>query len=157
MGFWEEDLALGEDLEKTLIPSLEGHLHSKFLHMVHDNSYDLVFENGETVEVKADFMSKRTRNVVIEYKDRDKGDSGLYITKAKWWVHYFYRQHTKEWEARISLAQDLKKFTYTRRPMLKDVSMGDIRHREYDGTLVKQAWGYLIPQEEFVSITSEVK
>ena len=38
-----------------------------------------------TIEVKTDFMTKSTGNIVVEFNYRGK-DSGIAISKAQWWL-----------------------------------------------------------------------
>jgi hypothetical protein len=50
--------------------------------------YDIIVpERRITVEVKGDYVSQKTNNIVIEVNHPIGKQSGLLVTTADWWVH----------------------------------------------------------------------
>lgn len=85
--------------------------------------FDVVAQyNGQvlTFEVKNDAMASKTGNMCIEYHNTKKdAASGLYATKANWWVH---KLDDTLWIIKVS---DLLSFTATEKPDKTIKSGGD--------------------------------
>ena len=52
-----------------------------------NSDYDLMTNNGTTIEVKVDDKCLKTGNIAIEVKGNCGQASGLSVTKADWWMH----------------------------------------------------------------------
>lgn len=90
---FNQDIILGEEGEKEVVEYLEK-LGAKFIGYNKNNSHDLIFDyKGEEVsyEVKTDVYclpNRDTGNLFVEFECRGK-ESGIMVTKAKWFVNYF--------------------------------------------------------------------
>ena len=103
-----KSLAIGQEAELELITHLNSIGMKAHVNQVKELRYDydvLAFFGGKyeinheanfagitmdfiTFEVKNDVMATRTGNVAIEYfNSKQCKPSGIYVTKAKWWVH----------------------------------------------------------------------
>jgi len=103
-----KSLAIGKEAEDELVEHLNSIGFSAKRNEVKELRYDydvLAFSTGKyeinheagyagitanfiTFEVKNDVMATKTGNVAIEYyNSKQCKPSGIYVTKAKWWVH----------------------------------------------------------------------
>lgn len=89
MRTFNSDLELGHRAEEYVLEQLRllyptmRRIEGKNVH------YDLVDDNGLTIEVKFDLKSKETGKIGIEYMHRGLA-SGISISKAKRWVFIYY-------------------------------------------------------------------
>lgn len=90
---FEKDLIVGLEGESKIIKLLEN-FGGKLISTCNNNKNDFTmsFNNEEILyEVKTDVLvkpKKDTGNIFIEFKSRGK-ESGISVTKAKWFVTYF--------------------------------------------------------------------
>ena len=122
MGNFIEDVKVGEKVQDFIIKELHDEFPS--LKSQHGNfaNYDLVSEDGYTIEVKFDRGSANTGNVVIEYK-YDGEPSGISKTAALEWVHVF--SHHSKWAYCRIKVRELKAFIKNNWKYLKKVEGGD--------------------------------
>ncbi len=118
---FNSDLNTGLKAERAVIKRLQKEMPT--LKQVQVGSdYDLIDDDGYTIEVKYDKLSERTGNVGIEYLYKGK-DSGLSATKAMEWVHIFFLDG--EWVfARIPVSK-LKSYIRSNWEYIKKVDGGD--------------------------------
>lgn len=94
-----KSLAVGKEAENELVEYLNSIGMRAIINEVHADRYDFdvkasYYDDAEmddfhtTFEVKNDLMAKKTGNIAIEYfNSKQCKPSGIYVTKAKWWVH----------------------------------------------------------------------
>ncbi len=88
-----KSLIIGDEAELEVIEYLNsiGFTSSKNTDTKTRQYYDIeaIYEDiSTTFEVKNDKMAARTKNICIEYyNSKQCKPSGIYVTKAKWWVH----------------------------------------------------------------------
>lgn len=83
--------------------------------------YDLIADNGYTIEVKFDKESRKTGNVAIEYLYKGR-PSGIAKTKAREWLHIFYLDG---WVYARAKTLDLKHYIKSNRKDLVETDGGD--------------------------------
>lgn len=88
MATWEESKKIGEDFEKEIALGIKTKLgidvkknddKSKF------KLYDLILDNGKTIECKFDERAEDTKNFCIE-THCDGNESGILTTSADYWA-----------------------------------------------------------------------
>jgi len=84
-----ESLASGQDSEKLVLSIIKNRGYPKaFIKEGYHKEYDIMIpEKGKTVEVKRDFKSQYTGNIVVETAMNNKR-SALSTTTADWWVFH---------------------------------------------------------------------
>ena len=83
---FEEDLAVGQNTEQKVLKLLQTQYPSAFVIDVYCKEFDIfVPETAKGYEVKQDFKSEYTGNIVVEVAMYDK-PSGLMTSKAHAWV-----------------------------------------------------------------------
>lgn len=93
--FWE-DLQLGHRAEEY-VRRICGDEFPTLKRVVGENpDYDLITDDGYTIEVKWDLRSRETGNVAIEYKHRNK-PSGITTSKAIEWFIFYYNKFDRKW------------------------------------------------------------
>jgi hypothetical protein len=118
---FDSDLNTGLKAERAVIKKLQKEMPTLKQDQV-GSDYDLIDDNGYTIEVKFDRLSEKTPNVGVEYLYKGK-DSGISATKADEWVHIFNLDG--EWVfARIPVSQ-LKAFIRNNWQYLRKVDGGD--------------------------------
>lgn len=123
---FEKDLSVAQKTEKEI-----GHLiHERLGESVSieygkTKDYDIKFmHDGKeyTVEIKEDFMCKKTGNVCVEYESRGR-PSGIDSTKA---MMYFYKIHEPDGSVNIyGIKTDALKEMIADRKFFRTVSGGD--------------------------------
>lgn len=87
--FGNEQSMFGKYIEDKLIEKLNKKFPKAYncnVNGVTNKKWDLIVpEIKKTIEVKGDYISVRTGNLLVEVSGW-KGDSGLRTTKADWWV-----------------------------------------------------------------------
>ena len=130
-----KDLPIGRKFELEVKRILEGkgftlkHMEDSFIF------YDLEATKKKlyTIECKYDIASKLTPNIAIEYECRDT-PSGIQVTKADFWIHYYFNII---WKVAVFPIKDLKNLCRGQRK----VSGGDWN----------QARVFLIPKDLILS------
>jgi len=94
MGTFEEDLTIGQSAEKDVLKLLQTKYPGAFIIKGYCKEYDIfVPETSRGYEVKKDYKSKYTGNIVVEVFMFDK-PSALMTTKAHAWVFVTPNQYT---------------------------------------------------------------
>ena len=133
---FNKDLIIGNKGEEVVLNDLISLGAIVLINRTDNSDYDfMVSQNGNniTYECKTDFFPD-TGNIFIETKCRGK-DSGIYVTKADWWVNIFYYLD-EIWFIKVS---DLKKL----------IKENDFKKTEQSGDDGSNTRGYLIPRNEF--------
>tara|TARA_R110002049_G_scaffold32266_1_gene107833 strand:+ start:701 stop:1153 length:453 start_codon:yes stop_codon:yes gene_type:complete len=87
MGF-QESLTSGQKSENLVLDIIKKKYPKAFLKEGYHKEYDIMIpEINKTVEVKKDFKSQYTGNVVIEIEMNNR-PSGLETSTADWWVFH---------------------------------------------------------------------
>jgi len=87
MGF-QESLTSGQKSENLVLDIIKKKYPEAFLKEGYHKEYDIMIpEINKTVEVKKDFKSQYTGNVVIEVEMNNR-PSGLETSTADWWVFH---------------------------------------------------------------------
>ena len=85
---FEESLISGHESEKIVLNTIKKKYPKAYIVEGYNKEYDIMLpEIDETVEVKKDFKSKYTGNVVVEIEMINR-PSGLMTTSADWWVFH---------------------------------------------------------------------
>ena len=83
---FEESLIIGQESEVIVLNQIKKKYPKAFIVEGYHKEYDIMIpEINKTVEVKKDFKSQYTGNIVIEVEMNNK-PSGLSTTTADWWV-----------------------------------------------------------------------
>ena len=83
---FEESLIVGQKSEVIVLNQIKKKYPTAFIVEGYHKEYDIMIpEIDKTVEVKKDFKSQHTGNIVIEVEMNNK-PSGLSTTTADWWV-----------------------------------------------------------------------
>ena len=88
-----KSLAIGQEAELELVTHLNSIGMKAHVNQVKELRYDFDVQadyklSSVTFEAKNDKMATKTGNVAIEYyNSKQCKPSGIYVTKAKWWVH----------------------------------------------------------------------
>ncbi len=146
---FEQDLKVAQKTEQEIGRLIEKWLGEEnvLVEFGKTKAYDIRFAYEDkvyTVEIKEDFMCKKTGNVCVEYESRGK-PSGINATKAQL---YFYKIHEPDGSVNVYGAK-----TNTIRQMIKDslytrtVSGGDA------GSNTKS---YLFPLKVFKEHTTQL-
>jgi len=85
---FEESLLSGQESENIVLDMIKKKYPKAYLVEGYHKEYDIMIpELNETVEVKKDFKSKYTGNIVVEIEMNNR-PSGLATTTADWWVFH---------------------------------------------------------------------
>ncbi len=88
MSSFQESLVVGKESEKIVLNRIKNKYPSAYIKDGYFKEFDIFIPEIDTsVEVKKDFMSKYTGNVVVEVQMNGKL-SALSTTKADWWVFH---------------------------------------------------------------------
>lgn len=122
MSNFANDLKLGVSAQEFIVNTLQMELPG--LHSMDGNfsNYDLIASTGYTIEVKFDYLSKKTDNVGIEYLYHKK-PSGISKTTAMDWIHiYFFNDELVYTRVKST---ELKAYIKNNWKYLHKVSAGD--------------------------------
>lgn len=135
---FHEDLSMGESTEKKVLSYIKRKYPKSYKIEGYFKDYDIyVPEADKSVEVKQDYKSEFTGNLVVEI-EFDGKPSALYTTKADYWV--FVTRYDWHWITPKSICDCIRKHKYT---PVKFVGNGD--------TLEKKA--YLIKSIDIKSFS----
>lgn len=85
---FSEALADGKHSERIVLYIIKKKYRTSFIRDGYSKEYDIAIpEIDKTIEVKKDFKSQETRNIVIE-TSMNKQLSGISTTQADWWVFH---------------------------------------------------------------------
>lgn len=110
---FKKDIVIGEEGENILIKDLIA-LGATFESNNKTNSHDIIVKYKDkevTYECKTDIFSD-TGNMFIETKSRGK-ESGISVTKAKWFVTYFKRLNELWYIETTELKKILSEYEHT--------------------------------------------
>lgn len=121
MGDFQEDLTQGEKAELYVVEQLKLEYPSLRKEYGYNKAYDLIDDDGYTVEVKYDRESIKTGNIAFEYKYNGR-PSGISTSTALDWVQiYFY----KYWVFSQIRTKNLKMFLKLNSKYFKKTMGGD--------------------------------
>jgi hypothetical protein len=140
---FNDSLVSGKQSENIVLKMVKSKYPIAYIKEGYHKEYDIMIpEINKTIEVKKDFKSKYTGNVVIEMEMNNR-PSGLQATTADWWVF-----HLDE--------QEIVWITLRR---LKDmIEFGGYKLVEFIGEgdeISKQA--YLIPKKDLYIQSNKIK
>jgi len=140
---FEQSLASGQESEKLVLSIIQNKYAKAFIKEGYHKEYDIMIpENGKTIEVKKDFKSQYTGNVVVEISMNNKR-SALSTTTADWWVF-----HTSDKELIWITPKNIKEMIYTERfEPVEFIGKGDITSKV----------AYLVPKGYFSIYGTKVK
>jgi len=85
---FKESLSSGKQSEKIVLKMVQNKYPKAYIKEGYHKEYDIMIpEINKTIEVKKDFKSQYTGNVVIEMEMNNR-PSGLQTTTADWWVFH---------------------------------------------------------------------
>jgi hypothetical protein len=85
---FKESLSSGKQSENIVLKMVQNKYPKAYIKEGYHKEYDIMIpEINKTIEVKKDFKSQYTGNVVIEMEMNNR-PSGLQTTTADWWVFH---------------------------------------------------------------------
>jgi hypothetical protein len=85
---FNESLSSGKQSENIILKMVQNKYPKAYIKEGYHKEYDIMIpEINKTIEVKKDFKSQYTGNVVIEMEMNNR-PSGLQTTTADWWVFH---------------------------------------------------------------------
>tara|TARA_R110002074_G_scaffold69901_1_gene162605 strand:- start:911 stop:1369 length:459 start_codon:yes stop_codon:yes gene_type:complete len=139
---FEESLVSGQKSESIVLDIIKKKYPKAYIMEGYHKEYDIMIpEINETVEVKKDFKSKYTGNIVVEIEMNNR-PSGLSTTTANWWVF-----HISE-EELIWMTPDIIK------EMIEEESFDPVEFTGKGDKISKMA--YLIPKINFYLYCNKV-
>ena len=140
---FNDSLVSGKQSENIILKMVKGKYPKAYIKEGYHKEYDIMIpEIDKTIEVKKDFKSQYTGNVVIEMEMNNR-PSGLQSTTADWWVFHL----------------DEQEIVWITLKRLKDmIEFGNYKLVEFIGegdTISKQA--YLIPKKDLYIQSNKIK
>jgi len=140
---FNESLSSGKQSENIILKMVQNKYPKAYIKEGYHKEYDIMIpEINKTIEVKKDFKSQYTGNVVIEMEMNNR-PSGLQTTTADWWVF-----HLDETEIVWITLERLKEM----------VEFEDYNLVEFIGDgdeISKQA--YLVPKKDLYMYSNKIK
>tara|TARA_R100001510_G_C7583518_1_gene155651 strand:- start:225 stop:677 length:453 start_codon:yes stop_codon:yes gene_type:complete len=140
---FNESLSSGKQSENIILKMVQNKYPKAYIKEGYHKEYDIMIpEINKTIEVKKDFKSQYTGNVVIEMEMNNR-PSGLQTTTADWWVF-----HLDETEIVWITLERLKEM----------VEFEDYNLVEFIGEgdeISKQA--YLVPKKDLYMYSNKIK
>lgn len=140
---FNESLSSGKQSENIVLKMVQNKYPKAYIKEGYHKEYDIMIpEINKTIEVKKDFKSQYTGNVVIEMEMNNR-PSGLQTTTADWWVF-----HLDETEIVWITLERLKEM----------VEFEDYNLVEFIGEgdeISKQA--YLVPKKDLYMYSNKIK
>ncbi len=123
-----------------------------------DNKWDILLENGKTIEVKHDYQSERG-NMAIEWWCRDK-PSGISVSQADYYV-YIYPLENEVWKIKTNklktMIQDYKDGLLEENWTSSLFYFGDVAGGDDDGTGEGRSKLYLYKREDIKDVWDVIK
>jgi len=140
---FNDSLSSGKQSENIVLKMVQNKYPKAYIKEGYHKEYDIMIpEINKTIEVKKDFKSKYTGNVVIEMEMNNR-PSGLQATTADWWVFHL----------------DEQEIVWITLKRLKDmIEFGGYKLVEFIGEgdeISKQA--YLIPKKDLYIQSNKIK
>ena len=138
-----ESLVSGQESEKLVLNIIKNKYPQAFIKEGYHKEYDIMIpETDKTVEVKKDFKSQYTGNIVVEISMNNKR-SALSTTTADWWVF-----HTSDEEMIWITPKNIKEM----------IRMEKFQRVEFTGKGdIASKIAYLIPKAYFSMYGTKVK
>lgn len=140
---FNDSLSSGKQSENIILKMVQNKYPKAYIKEGYHKEYDIMIpEINKTIEVKKDFKSQYTGNVVIEMEMNNR-PSGLQTTTADWWVF-----HLDETEIVWITLERLKEM----------VEFEDYNLVEFIGEgdeISKQA--YLVPKKDLYMYSNKIK
>tara|TARA_R100000231_G_scaffold138435_1_gene116787 strand:- start:843 stop:1295 length:453 start_codon:yes stop_codon:yes gene_type:complete len=140
---FNDSLSSGKQSENIVLKMVQNKYPKAYIKEGYHKEYDIMIpEINKTIEVKKDFKSQYTGNVVIEMEMNNR-PSGLQTTTADWWV--FHLDETEiVW---ITLERLKEMIEFEDYNLVKFIGEGD--------EISKQA--YLVPKKDLYMYSNRIK
>ena len=140
---FNESLSSGKQSENIILKMVQNKYPKAYIKEGYHKEYDIMIpEINKTIEVKKDFKSQYTGNVVIEMEMNNR-PSGLQTTTADWWVF-----HLDETEIVWITLERLKEMVeFEGYNLVEFIGEGD--------EISKQA--YLVPKKDLYMYSNKIK
>ena len=140
---FNESLSSGKQSENIVLKMVQNKYPKAYIKEGYHKEYDIMIpEINKTIEVKKDFKSQYTGNVVIEMEMNNR-PSGLQTTTADWWV--FHLDETEiVW---ITLERLKEMIEFEDYNLVEFIGEGD--------EISKQA--YLVPKKDLYMYSNKIK
>ena len=140
---FKESLSSGKQSENIILKMVQNKYPKAYIKEGYHKEYDIMIpEINKTIEVKKDFKSQYTGNVVIEMEMNNR-PSGLQTTTADWWV--FHLDETEiVW---ITLERLKEMIEFEDYNLVEFIGEGD--------EISKQA--YLVPKKDLYMYSNRIK
>ena len=140
---FNESLSSGKQSENIILKMVQNKYPKAYIKEGYHKEYDIMIpEINKTIEVKKDFKSQYTGNVVIEMEMNNR-PSGLQTTTADWWVF-----HLDETEIVWITLERLKEMVeFEGYNLVEFIGEGD--------EISKQA--YLVPKKDLYMYSNRIK
>lgn len=140
---FNDSLSSGKQSENIILKMVQNKYPKAYIKEGYHKEYDIMIpEINKTIEVKKDFKSQYTGNVVIEMEMNNR-PSGLQTTTADWWV--FHLDETEiVW---ITLERLKEMIEFEDYNLVEFIGEGD--------EISKQA--YLVPKKDLYMYSNKIK
>lgn len=141
---FDKSKTAGDIIEEEVLKSIQKKYPQAYTtkHLGKFSDYDIYIpEIEDGIEVKGDYKSAETGNIVVEVEMNGK-PSALSITKAKYWV--FVEGYRLIWLTPLDIYRFIEPVHYYNRVFF--IGKGDDKGK----------YGYLLPHEELVKYTRNV-
>tara|TARA_A100001201_G_scaffold105491_1_gene90287 strand:+ start:45 stop:497 length:453 start_codon:yes stop_codon:yes gene_type:complete len=140
---FNESLSSGKQSENIILKMVQNKYPKAYIKEGYHKEYDIMIpEINKTIEVKKDFKSQYTGNVVIEMEMNNR-PSGLQTTTADWWV--FHLDETEIVWITLERLKEMVEFEGYK--LVEFIGEGD--------EISKQA--YLVPKKDLYMYSNRIK
>ena len=140
---FKESLSSGKQSENIILKMVQNKYPKAYIKEGYHKEYDIMIpEINKTIEVKKDFKSQYTGNVVIEMEMNNR-PSGLQTTTADWWV--FHLDETEIVWITLERLKEMVEFEGYK--LVEFIGEGD--------EISKQA--YLVPKKDLYMYSNKIK
>ena len=140
---FNESLSSGKQSENIILKMVQNKYPKAYIKEGYHKEYDIMIpEINKTIEVKKDFKSQYTGNVVIEMEMNNR-PSGLQTTTADWWV--FHLDETEIVWITLERLKEMVEFEGYK--LVEFIGEGD--------EISKQA--YLVPKKDLYMYSNKIK
>ena len=140
---FNDSLSSGKQSENIILKMVQNKYPKAYIKEGYHKEYDIMIpEINKTIEVKKDFKSQYTGNVVIEMEMNNR-PSGLQTTTADWWV--FHLDETEIVWITLERLKEMVEFEGYK--LVEFIGEGD--------EISKQA--YLVPKKDLYMYSNRIK
>ena len=140
---FNESLSSGKQSENIILKMVQNKYPKAYIKEGYHKEYDIMIpEINKTIEVKKEFKSQYTGNVVIEMEMNNR-PSGLQTTTADWWV--FHLDETEIVWITLKRLKEMVEFEGYK--LVEFIGEGD--------EISKQA--YLVPKKDLYMYSNKIK